>query len=91
MNQVNCITAVTYRLVAQDAMGQNAIQARPVEVEHVLIRFGVNGTTDTRKKNFKYLAGVNFTFGASSFRVPAANNGKHRQVSIIAVRRGELR
>ncbi len=39
MNQVNCITAVTYRLVAQDATGQNNIQARPVEVEHVLIRF----------------------------------------------------
>jgi hypothetical protein len=47
MNQVNCITTVTYRLVAQDATGQNNIQARPVEVEHVLIRFGVNGATDT--------------------------------------------
>jgi hypothetical protein len=40
------------------------IQARPVEVDYLLTRFGVNGTTYTgNQNNFKYSAGVNFTFG----------------------------
>jgi hypothetical protein len=39
------------------------IQARPVEVDYLLTRFGVNGTTYTgNQNNFKYSAGVNFTF-----------------------------
>ncbi len=40
------------------------IQARPVEVDYLLTRFGVNGTSYTgNQNNFKYSAGVNFTFG----------------------------
>jgi hypothetical protein len=40
------------------------IQARPVEVDYLFTRFGVNGTTYTgSQNNFKYSAGVNFTFG----------------------------
>jgi hypothetical protein len=40
------------------------IQARPVEVDYLLTRFGVNGTTYTgNQNNFKYSAGVNFTLG----------------------------
>jgi hypothetical protein len=42
----------------------NVIQARPVEVDYLLTRFGVNGTNYTgNQNNFKYSAGVNFTFG----------------------------
>jgi hypothetical protein len=40
------------------------IQIRPVEVDYLYTRFGVNGTTYTgAQNNFKYFAGVNFTFG----------------------------
>jgi hypothetical protein len=40
------------------------IQARPVEVDYLYTRFGVNGTNYTGSQtNFKYSAGVNFTFG----------------------------
>jgi hypothetical protein len=40
------------------------IQARPVEVDYLYTRFGVNGTNYTgSQNNFKYSAGVNFTFG----------------------------
>jgi opacity protein-like surface antigen len=40
------------------------IQLRPVEVDYLLTRFGVNGTTYTgSQNNFKYSVGVNFTFG----------------------------
>jgi hypothetical protein len=39
------------------------IQARPVEVDYLLTRFGVNGTAYTgSQNNFKYSAGINFTF-----------------------------
>ena len=39
-------------------------QIRPVEVDYLYTRFGVNGTSYTgNQNNFKYLAGVNFTFG----------------------------
>jgi hypothetical protein len=42
----------------------NVIQVRPVEVDYLLTRFGVNGTNYTgNQNNFKYSAGVNFTFG----------------------------
>jgi opacity protein-like surface antigen len=40
------------------------IQFRPVEVDYLLTRFGVNGTTYTgSQNNFKYSVGVNFEFG----------------------------
>jgi hypothetical protein len=40
------------------------IQARPVEIDYLLTRFGVNGTNYTgSQNNFKYSAGINFTFG----------------------------
>jgi hypothetical protein len=40
------------------------IQARPVEVDYLYTRFGVNGTSYTgTQNNFKYFAGINFTFG----------------------------
>ena len=39
-------------------------QIRPVEVDYLYTRFGVNGTSYTgNQNNFKYVAGVNFTFG----------------------------
>jgi len=41
------------------------IQLRPVEVDYLYTRFGVNGTSYTgNQNNFKYVAGVNFTFGS---------------------------
>jgi opacity protein-like surface antigen len=40
------------------------IQLRPVEVDYLYTRFGINGTSYTgSQNNFKYFAGVNFTFG----------------------------
>jgi len=40
------------------------IQLRPVEVDYLYTRFGVNGTSYTgSQNNFKYFAGLNFTFG----------------------------
>ncbi len=40
------------------------VQLRPVEVDYLYTRFGVNGTNYTgAQNNFKYFAGVNFTFG----------------------------
>ena len=39
-------------------------QIRPVEVDYLYTRFGINGTSYTgNQNNFKYVAGVNFTFG----------------------------
>jgi Outer membrane protein beta-barrel domain len=39
-------------------------QIRPVEVDYLYTRFGINGTNYTgNQNNFKYFAGVNFTFG----------------------------
>jgi hypothetical protein len=39
-------------------------QIRPVEVDYLYTRFGINGTSYTgAQNNFKYFAGVNFTFG----------------------------
>jgi hypothetical protein len=40
------------------------VELRPVEVNYLYTRFGVNGTTYTgSQNNFKYSAGVNFQFG----------------------------
>lgn len=40
------------------------VQLRPVEVDYLYTRFGINGTSYTgSQNNFKYVAGVNFTFG----------------------------
>jgi opacity protein-like surface antigen len=40
------------------------IQARPVEVDYLYTRFGINGTSYTgAQNNFKYFAGVDLTFG----------------------------
>jgi|SRR5262252_4396426 len=40
------------------------IQLRPVEVDYLYTKFGVNGTRYAgTQNNFKYFAGVNFTFG----------------------------
>jgi Outer membrane protein beta-barrel domain len=39
-------------------------QIRPVEVDYLYTKFGINGTNYTgTQNNFKYFAGVNFTFG----------------------------
>lgn len=38
------------------------IQLRPVEVDYLFTRFGMNGYTGNQN-NFKYVAGLNFTFG----------------------------
>ncbi|MGA3317747.1 MAG: outer membrane beta-barrel protein [Candidatus Korobacteraceae bacterium] len=41
------------------------IQLRPVEVDYLYTRFGINGTSYAgSQSNFKYFAGINFTFGA---------------------------
>jgi hypothetical protein len=41
-----------------------SIQLRPAEVDYLYTKFGVNGTSYTgTQNNFKYFAGVNFTFG----------------------------
>jgi hypothetical protein len=40
------------------------VELRPVEVDYLFTRFGVNGTTYTgSQNNFKYSTGVNFQFG----------------------------
>jgi len=41
------------------------IQFRPVEVDYLYTHFGANHVADvsTHQNNFKYFAGVNFTFG----------------------------
>jgi hypothetical protein len=40
------------------------VELRPVEVDYLLTRFGVNGTPYTgNQNNFKYSAGINFQFG----------------------------
>ena len=40
------------------------IQVRPVEVDYLYTRFGINGTSYTgAQNNFKYMVGANFTFG----------------------------
>jgi hypothetical protein len=42
------------------------IQIRPAEVDYLYTRFGANGTSYTgNQNNFKYAAGVNFTFGGT--------------------------
>lgn len=42
------------------------LQIRPAEVDYLYTRFGVNGTNYTgNQNNFKYAAGVNFTFGGT--------------------------
>jgi hypothetical protein len=38
------------------------IQLRPVEVDYLFARFGVNGSGN--QNYFKYVAGLNFTFGS---------------------------
>ena len=39
-------------------------QIRPVEVDYLYTRFGINGTSYIgNQNNFKYMGGVNFTFG----------------------------
>ena len=42
-----------------------SIQFRPVEVDYLCTHFGSNHIADAsaRQDNFKYVAGVNFTFG----------------------------
>jgi hypothetical protein len=40
------------------------VELRPIEVDYLYTRFGVNGTTYTgSQNNFKYSAGINFQFG----------------------------
>ncbi len=47
-----------------DYVLNNRIQIRPFEVGYLYTRFGANGTSYTgNQNNFKYAAGVNFTFG----------------------------
>jgi hypothetical protein len=40
------------------------VELRPIEVDYLFTRFGVNGTSYTgSQNNFKYSAGINFQFG----------------------------
>jgi hypothetical protein len=40
------------------------VELRPVEVDYLMTRFGVNGTSyNGSQNNFKYSAGINFQFG----------------------------
>lgn len=48
-----------------------SIELRPAEVDYLYTRFGLNGTSYTgSQNNFKYFAGVNFTFGRKWFLTP---------------------
>ena len=48
--------------------------ARPVQVDYLLTRFGVNGTSYTgSQNNFRYFAGVDFTFGGAPPIPPTAS------------------
>jgi len=50
------------------------ISARPVQVDYLLTRFGVNGTSYTgSQNNFRYFAGINFTFGGAPPIPPTAS------------------
>jgi len=50
------------------------ISARPVEVDYLLTRFGVNGTSYTgSQNNFRYVAGIDFTFGGAPPIPPTAS------------------
>jgi hypothetical protein len=54
-------------------LGRN-VQLRPIEVDYLYTRFGVNGTSYTGKQNnFKYLAGLNFTIGGTPPPPPTAS------------------
>jgi len=54
-------------------LGRN-VQFRPVEVDYLYTRFGVNGTNYTgNQNNFKYFAGLNFTFGGTPPPPPTAS------------------
>ena len=46
-------------------LGRN-VQFRPVEVDYLYTRFGVNGTSYVgNQNNFRYVGGLNFTFGGA--------------------------
>jgi hypothetical protein len=48
--------------------------ARPVQVDYVMTRFGVNGTSYTgTQNNFRYFAGFDFTFGGAPPIPPTAS------------------
>lgn len=50
------------------------ISARPVEVDYLLTRFGVNGTSYTgSQNNFRYFAGIDLTFGGAPPIPPTAS------------------
>ncbi|HYK36581.1 outer membrane beta-barrel protein [Alloacidobacterium sp.] len=50
------------------------ISARPVQVDYLLTRFGVNGTSYTgSQNNFRYFAGIDFTFGGAPPIPPTAS------------------
>jgi hypothetical protein len=54
-------------------VGHN-VQIRPVEVDYVYTRFGVNGTSYTgNQNNFRYVAGLDFTFGGAPPVPPTAS------------------
>ena len=49
------------------------VQLRPVEVDYLYTRFGVNGTSYTgNQNNFRYVGGLNFTFGGAPPVPPTA-------------------
>jgi len=50
------------------------VQIRPVEVDYLYTRFGVNGTKYTgNQNNFRYVGGLNFTFGGAPPVPPTAS------------------
>ena len=54
-------------------LGRN-VQLRPVEVDYLYTRFGVSGTSYTgNQNNFRYVGGLNFTFGGAPPVPPTAS------------------
>jgi hypothetical protein len=54
-------------------LGRN-VQIRPFEVDYLYTRFGVNGTKYTgNQNNFRYVGGLNFTFGGAPPVPPTAS------------------
>jgi hypothetical protein len=54
-------------------VGRN-VQVRPFEVDYLYTRFGINGTSYTgNQNNFRYVGGLNFTFGGAPPVPPTAS------------------
>jgi len=64
--------AMAFGLGLDFVLGRN-VQFRPVEVDYLYTRFGVNGTSYVgNQNNFRYVGGLNFTFGGAPPVPPTA-------------------